>query len=147
MNNFLDNDSMDPVARTCQSCSGNMVYKGSGIYICEKCGEEYLSDFGKVKRFLEENGPSNAVEIAEATGVSRRVISDFIKNDRVEVVTSAGGYTYCASCGAAIRYGKYCPACAKKLPADGRKGTYVALVGELVEDQKGAMRFLNNNNE
>ena len=36
----------------CDKCSGHMMYKGGGCYVCESCGEEYLTDFGKVKLLL-----------------------------------------------------------------------------------------------
>ena len=44
----------------CDKCSGHMMYKGGGCYVCESCGEEYLTDFGKVKRFINTYGPSRA---------------------------------------------------------------------------------------
>ena len=47
----------------CDKCSGHMMYKGGGCYVCESCGEEYLTDFGKVKRFINTYGPSNAITI------------------------------------------------------------------------------------
>ena len=48
----------------CDKCSGHMMYKGGGCYVCESCGEEYLTDFGKVKRFINTYGPSNAITIS-----------------------------------------------------------------------------------
>ena len=27
----------------CDKCSGHMMYKGGGCYVCESCGEEYLT--------------------------------------------------------------------------------------------------------
>ena len=70
----------------CDKCSGHMMYKGGGCYVCESCGEEYLTDFGKVKRFINTYGPSNAITISRETGVSRHKIQEFLRDGRVEVV-------------------------------------------------------------
>ena len=67
----------------CDKCSGHMMYKGGGCYVCESCGEEYLTDFGKVKRFINTYGPSNAITISRETGVSRHKIQEFLRDGRV----------------------------------------------------------------
>ena len=54
---------------SCKKCNGKLFYMGSGKYRCHPCEEEYYDDFGKVKAFLEENGPCAAAIIAESTGV------------------------------------------------------------------------------
>ena len=64
----------------CDKCSGHMMYKGGGCYVCESCGEEYLTDFGKVKRFINTYGPSNAITISRETGVSRHKIQEFLRS-------------------------------------------------------------------
>lgn len=146
MDRFADNTSMELVNHTCQACSGRMEYKGSGVYICEECGNEYVTDFGKVKRFLEEKGPSNAVTISRETGVSRRAISEFLKAGRIEVVESSEIFSFCLRCGVAIRTGTLCAACAKKQAAGGRKGAYNVLA-DGNQRQRGEMRFVNNDKE
>ncbi|MCH5265613.1 MAG: hypothetical protein J1F02_06915 [Lachnospiraceae bacterium] len=115
MNLYEKEGQVDPNTQKCQFCSGEMFYKGSGVYLCEKCGEEYLTDFGQVKRYLEKNGPRTVMEIEKATGVNRRIIGDLINEGRVEVVATSHGQNFCLSCGMAIRSGQYCPACAKKI--------------------------------
>ena len=88
----------------CDKCSGHMMYKGGGCYVCESCGEEYLTDFGKVKRFINTYGPSNAITISRETGVSRHKIQEFLRDGRVEVVEDATNkVAFCLSCGVPIR--------------------------------------------
>ena len=53
----------------CECCNGKMVYVHGGMYRCEKCGNEDLDDFGKVKTFLDANGLASAFVISVATGV------------------------------------------------------------------------------
>lgn len=90
----------------CDKCSGHMMYKGGGCYVCESCGEEYLTDFGKVKRFINTYGPSNAITISRETGVSRHKIQEFLRDGRVEVVEDATNkVAFCLSCGVPIRSG------------------------------------------
>ncbi len=131
----------------CKKCKTNMTYKGSGCYLCESCGEEYLTDFGKVKRFISTHGPSNAITIAKETGVSRNIIQELLREGRVEVVESASSdFAFCLSCGVPIRSGKYCHICLERMANEASakgKGTYNALAGDVMNDQKGQMRFKN----
>ena len=100
----------------CDKCSGHMMYKGGGCYVCESCGEEYLTDFGKVKRFINTYGPSNAITISRETGVSRHKIQEFLRDGRVEVVEDATNkVAFCLSCGVPIRSGKYCNLCQSRM--------------------------------
>ena len=144
MHRFADNTSMELVDRTCQACSGRMEYKGSGVYVCEECGNEFVTDFGKVKRYLEENGPSNAVVLSRETGVSRRTISDFLKSGRIEVVENSETYNFCLRCGVAIRSGTLCAACAKKQATESKKSGSYNVLADDSQQQKGEMRFVNS---
>ncbi len=80
----------EPNTIKCSACSGPMLHKGSGLYECQKCGKEYLSDFGKIKRYLEENGPSDALEIAQETGVNRKVIAELLREGRMQITITPG---------------------------------------------------------
>ena len=64
---------------SCSRCKGKLFYIGSGKYKCERCENEVMDDFGKVKSFLEEQGPCAAAIIAESTGVRLDVIEFFLK--------------------------------------------------------------------
>ena len=128
----------------CDKCSGHMMYKGGGCYVCESCGEEYLTDFGKVKRFINTYGPSNAITISRETGVSRHKIQEFLRDGRVEVVDDATNkVAFCLSCGVPIRSGKYCNLCQSRMAgkASGEKGVYNAVADGTIDKQKGQMRF------
>lgn len=139
--------STEETVTICQKCSGSMLYKGSGCYVCESCGEEYLTDFGKVKRFINTYGPSNAITISKETGVSRHKIREFLRNGRVEIVEDASsGVAFCVSCGVPIRGGKYCNVCQNRMSGKAshlEKGVYNAMSEEEMKKQKGQMRFKN----
>ncbi len=110
----------------CENCELPMVYKGGGRYVCENCGADVLTDFGRVKAYLEENGPSNAIEISDATGIPRRKIMDFIREGRVEIAQGDSDILFCEGCGKAIRYGTHCPECEKRMAANRGHGTFAA---------------------
>ena len=114
---------------SCSKCRGKLFYIGSGKYKCERCENEVMDDFGKVKAFLEENGPSPAVVIGESTGVRVEVIEFFLKKGRLEILENSAFYLQCEKCGCAIRYGRYCPQCAKSL-LGGIKAIFHEDVGE-----------------
>lgn len=76
----------EPGTLCCKQCRGLMEYSGKGVYTCSACGWEYISNFGKVKQYIDEHGASTAGEISEATGVSTKVIHNFVEEGRVEEV-------------------------------------------------------------
>ena len=131
----------------CSMCNGKMFYVGGGRYRCEKCGSETLDDFGKVKQFLEENGPSPALVVARATGVKPEIIEIFLKKGRVEIPEGSTYYLSCEKCGCSIRYGRYCPDCVREL-AGGIRAVFNEEMGEKPKfesnpDMRGRMHFLN----
>ena len=139
------NFGIQEIVSSCKKCSGKMIYKGSGCYVCDSCGEEYLTDFGKVKRFINTYGPSNALTISRETGVSRSKIQQFLREGRVEVVEDGlSGVSFCASCGVPIRDGKYCNVCQSRMAGTAShvdSGVFNAVAEEQLADQKGQKRF------
>ena len=59
-------------------CGNNMKYVYGEMYECPGCGRKEPTDFGKVRDFLDTNGPQPAIVIADATGVSLDVIDGFL---------------------------------------------------------------------
>ena len=102
----------DDTPRQCQECGGKYVFQGAGRYVCENCGHETYDDFGKIKAFIDEHGPTPGIVIAEATGVSIAKINRFLRQGRIEIPDGSGQYIPCERCGEPIRYGRFCPACA-----------------------------------
>ena len=47
---YSSDEFLDKGIQVCQKCSGVMRFKGSGRYVCEDCGYEYLTAFGKVQK-------------------------------------------------------------------------------------------------
>ena len=149
MNNKVDLEKLilQRKPEICELCGGKMFYMGSGTYQCEDCHNIVMDDFGKVKAFLEENGASPAVVISESTGVPLDIINIYLRTGRLEIPEGSKYFINCERCGCSIRYGRFCPECAKIL-AGGIKAVFNADVGEKPKikpksDMAGQMHFIN----
>lgn len=151
MENQKDLLISDPHTLKCQHCEGPMIYKGSGIYKCMECEEEYVTAFGKIKRFLQENGPQNAVVISTHTGVSRQEISRLLREGRIEVAPNQEGVIgFCKECRVPITEGTLCLFCAQKRSREQReklKGILNPKNNEAMGDVKSSMRFRHGSNK
>ncbi|MCI8509830.1 MAG: hypothetical protein K2J90_01825 [Lachnospiraceae bacterium] len=131
----------------CKQCRGKLFYQNSGVYRCEDCGAEEMDDFGKVKLYLEENGPSPAPFISEETGVPLEVVNIFLKNGRLEIPEGSRYYIKCEKCGCALRFGRFCHGCTKEL-AGQLKGAMFEQMGEQPkvkkEKEKDKMFYLDS---
>ena len=130
----------------CELCHNRMNYVGSGKYRCSFCGMEVLDDFGKIKQFLDQNGPTPSGIIAQKTGLSMDKIDAYLRKGMVEIQDGGKYYLSCEKCGCAIRYGRFCPECAKSEVVNGMRSSYQD-VGERPKQQNpdmaGKMHFLN----
>lgn len=129
----------------CPECGGRLVYKYSGIYECEKCHKEVYDDFGKVKKYIEDHGPSPANVISEKTGVPMNTINKFLRKGRVEIPEGSGFYITCEICNAPIRFGRICMECAAKNSGE-RKGYFMEEAGERVKGKIDKMHYLGEEN-
>lgn len=135
---WLLNHSQESI---CQKCQGKMEIIGSGKFRCKECGNEYMDDFGKVKEYIEEHGPSSIVEVADATGVKHRVIEDLLRKGRVEIPEGSPVFLHCEKCNCEIRYGRFCTECVNSLKHE-LKGVYVEVAGERPKKSGSKMHFL-----
>ncbi len=131
----------------CENCQGKMFYVSSGKYECRLCGHIVLDDFGKVKQYLEDYGPSPAIVVSEATGVPTEIIEMFLKRGRIEIPEGSKYYLKCERCSCSIRYGRFCPDCVREL-ANGIKVLFNEDVGakpkyEVNPNMAGKMHYFN----
>lgn len=130
--------------KVCPDCGGSMVYIYGEMYECPDCGCRALSDFGKVRKYLEDNGPRTAFAISDATGVDLDVIQGFLREGRIEIPDGSEQYIKCQKCGAEIRYGRYCPDCIRKLTNNISNAAWAPEMGEKPKKKykDGKMHFL-----
>ena len=127
----------------CEKCKRKVLYVGGEKYRCEICGSETLDDYGKVKEYLEEYGPSPALVVSKATGVYPEIIEMFLKKGRLEIPEGSKYYLKCEKCGCSIRYGRFCPSCVRELTGS-IKALFNEDVGERPKyEMKGRMHYFN----
>lgn len=129
----------------CKQCGGKLYYQDSGYYQCELCGAGEYDDFGKVKIYLEEHGPTPELWISKDTGVEIEIIEMFLKNGRLEIPEGSRFYINCERCGCALRFGRFCYGCTKEL-AGQLKGALFEQMGEQPKVMKkdGKMHYLDD---
>ena len=92
----------------CKNCGS--VFITSGGSLCSKCLEKFDSCYETVRLYLEENPRANIEMIAQYTGVSKKVILQFLRDGRLQI--KAESYMLsCQLCGKPIESGKYCTSC------------------------------------
>lgn len=127
----------------CKKCGGKLYYQDSGYYQCEDCSAGEYDDFGKIKIYLEEHGPTPELWISRDTGVAVEIIELFLKNGRLEIPEGSKFYIKCERCGCALRFGRFCYGCTKEL-AGQLKGAMFEQMGEppRVIKKDGKMHYL-----
>lgn len=98
--------------RQCRQCGKLFQTFGSGI--CPGCAEELDRCFKVVKSYLYDHPDANVFETAQSTGVSEKIILDFLREDRLSI-KAADGMLLCESCGMPISAGRYCGKCQNSL--------------------------------
>jgi flagellar operon protein (TIGR03826 family) len=97
--------------RNCKKCG--KIYQYDGTHkICMECRRKEEENFEKVKEYLRDNPKANINTVSEKTGVPKKEIIEFIKNDRLIAEDMEIDITIkCDRCGKEIKHGKYCDSC------------------------------------
>lgn len=96
----------------CPRC-GRIFAKGIRD-VCANCVREIEKEYELCVEFLRENRGATINEVSEATGVSVRQITRFIREGRISFVDAPNLVYPCESCGKNIRQGNLCDDCRKK---------------------------------
>ena len=125
-------------AKICPKCGELMHYAFGEVFKCDNCGAEELTSFGKVRKYIEDHGPSNASNISDGTGVPVSTINRYLREGRIEIPDGSDSYIKCEDCGAEIRYGRYCPTCAAKHNKGQNVGIFNSEAGEIPKHKRDA---------
>lgn len=135
----------------CEKCGGVMIFKGVGEYKCEECGSLEYDDYGKVRNYIEKHPGATSAQVSAATGVSQKSIRNMLREERLEIAANSNSFLSCESCGAKIRYGRFCNKCETKyhrnLEEKARASRNVNIAGygaDVQKGEEGAKRFTRN---
>lgn len=97
----------------CPRC-GRLFAKGIRD-VCPSCMKEIDKEYQHCADFLRENKGATIHEVSDATGVSIRQISKFIREGRISIVNAPNMSYPCESCGTLIRDSHLCDDCRTRL--------------------------------
>lgn len=103
---------MNRIPIACQYCGCKELIKESmGTFRCERCGRNNYDDYQTIRNYLQKAGATSAIVIERATGVPRRIIEYFFREEYLEIPKNSPIRLSCERCGAPIRTGTLCDKC------------------------------------
>lgn len=97
----------------CPRC-GKVFAKGVSD-VCRNCLKEIEKEYELCAEYLRENRGATIYEVSDATGVSVRQITKFIREGRISLMDNPNMGYPCESCGILIREGHLCGECRTRL--------------------------------
>lgn len=80
------NDNFSTI-RTCQKCHKLLTYGYGGLLsLCAECTDKDKEDYRMVKEYIQSHTNTTVSEVSQVTGVSLKVIMQFVREDRVQVI-------------------------------------------------------------
>jgi len=101
--------------RTCRMCGKLFNYIGRTTPFCPKCMKEIEEKFDTCKKYIKENPNANVQVVSENTGVSIKMIKQWVREERLSFSNSSLVGIECESCGANILTGRFCAKCKQTL--------------------------------
>lgn len=120
----------------CFECETRLQGDDNGHYYCPNCEMEFTSEYDVVKEFLRIYGVTDAYTVSNVTGVAMSKLNYYLRKGMVEIANCSKTFIKCKKCGADIKYGDYCPNCAKVLAPLVAKEKREIDIGELAPVRK-----------
>lgn len=86
--------------------------------ICPVCIREIDKEYELCANYLREFKNSIITEVSEATGVTIKQITKFIREGRISIVNAPNMGYPCESCGTSIRENHICGSCRERIEKD-----------------------------
>ena len=122
----------------CKKCG--RAFGDDGNEFCSRCRIDPEEAYRKVKDYLYDHPGATVNEVHEETGVSERLILQFLRDDRIEIRESDNTFLDCERCGTSITSGRYCDECAGAI----KKGFQKVLTPKEKEVKKDKGEMKNN---
>lgn len=100
----------------CPRC-GKVFAKGLRE-ICPNCVKEVEEEYERCVKYLRENKGANIQELSDATDVSIKQITKFVREGRISLHNAPNMMIPCEVCGTLIREGLMCDKCRSRLQSD-----------------------------
>lgn len=85
--NLISQNERFPSIRTCHRCNKLLTHGyGELVSLCSECTEKDKEDFRIVKEYIQSHANTTVFDVSQATGVSIKIIMQFVKEDRIQVV-------------------------------------------------------------
>lgn len=112
-------------------------YIGFECFKCPECGNEDMTNFGKIHRYLEINKNATMFQISNDLNIGTDEITEYLRKSRLEMTENSSIFLACEGCGTSIKSGRFCENCFKK-------GTVRGVYSEIGDKPKstGKMRYL-----
>ncbi|WP_276353580.1 TIGR03826 family flagellar region protein [Cohnella caldifontis] len=125
----------------CPRC--NKLFAKGIREVCNSCVVEIEKEYERVAAFLKEHKGANIHEVSEATEVSVKQITKFIREGRVSTANLPNLSVPCEVCGLPIREGTMCDSCRAKLQRDVRNLQSQANLARqnILQDSKASKAF------
>ncbi len=123
---------MNRIPLECDYCGSKLLENVTmGTYRCHDCGQDSYDDFQTIRNYLNVVGTAPVAVIERNTGVPKRIIEYFFRDEYLEIPKSSPVRVPCERCGAPIRTGTLCDACKSgtntSRTKNNRKGTWHSL--------------------
>jgi len=86
--------------------------------LCQSCIKELEHEYEICVNYLRENKGTNIQELSDATGISIKEITRFIREGRISIANAPNMMYPCEVCGTLIRDGHMCDSCRSRLRKD-----------------------------
>jgi flagellar operon protein (TIGR03826 family) len=97
----------------CHRCG--KIYMKNNYGLCGNCMKDMDLQYEKCLKYLREYRSCSINELSEATGVSHRQITKFIREGRISIKGNPNMHYDCEVCGHPIRENTMCEPCRSKL--------------------------------
>lgn len=123
----------------CPRC-GKIFVKGFAE-VCPNCLKDLEQQYDKCLKYLRANKGTNINDLSEATDVSVKQITKFIREGRISIVHAPNMSYPCEVCGTFIRENTICESCRSKLVKDVRNNAEDERRRADQADRDGKMSF------
>ncbi len=131
----MNSENLYGFIKNCKWCGKAFQNKYSNI--CPECAKKDEDYFQRVRTYLRDYPGSKIDEVEQMTDVSRKRITRYLREGRIELVEANGALT-CLKCGNPIKSGLYCDTCFKE-HKDSLKSIYAT--SHSSEDYSGEMHL------